>query len=185
MNTYSLRKSEIDSSFWEVVSNGTVVREIRITFALKRVPPFFKTLDEIDPWLEKEENRLIKSYAYWLLNQRSYSKKTLSQKLRLKGYSEDKSTKIIGEIESFGYLPDAELAESIVRSKLRQGYGPFYIKQVLKEKGLDSYPIQIDETALKAALQKWDTKLKGKEKPKAIAFLLRKGFSLETINSYF
>ncbi len=185
MDTYLLRKSAIDPAFWEVVLNGTVVREIRITFPFKRMPASFKALDEIDAWLEKEEYKLAKAYAYRLLNQRSYSKKALQQKLQLKGFSKEQSTKVIGEIDKLGYLPDADLAASIVRSKLRQGYGPFYIKKVLKEKGLDAYPITIDETALKAALQKWDAKLKSKEKPKAIAFLLRKGFSLETVNAYF
>ena len=182
MLVYTLKKSTFDPTYWEVLLNGEVIQEIKIVFPLKKVPPFFKALEEIEPWLFSEERKLAKAYAFRLLNMRSYSKKILFQKLEKKGFSENVSNELIIEIERLGFLPEKELAESIVRRKIQQGYGPRYIQQYLKEKGLDPTHLEIDE---EKALEKWIPKLKGKEKQKVIPFLIRKGFSLDKIHSFF
>ena len=99
----------------------------------------------------------------------------LIDKLLQKKYSI--AEKIADEMDQYGYLPDDLLAASIVRRKEMQGYGPRYITQYLKERGLKS-PLEFNELE---AIQKWIPKLQKKERSKAIAFLLRKGFSLQTI----
>ena len=182
MFVYMLKKSTVDPTYWEILFNGEVVQEIKILFPLKKIPSFFKTREEIEPWLFKEEKRLAKEYTYRLLNMRSYSKKLLRQKLEKKGFSEQVSIALISEIDRLGFFPEKELAEAIIRRKIQQGYGPSYIRQYLREKGLDSTLAEIDE---EKALQKWVPKFKGKDKQKVISFLMRKGFSLEKIRLYF
>jgi SOS response regulatory protein OraA/RecX len=176
-----LRQSTFDTSFWEVISDGIVIKEIRVSIPFKGVPRFFASLEEITIWLEEKEYKIAKNYALWLLGRRSYSKAMLFKKLKEKRVSEPQSTRLIEEFEKLGYLSDNDYARAMREQKIRQGYGPRYIEQYFRSKGLDPKLAKTDEVSQKEALKKWETKLRGKDPAKRSAFLLRKGFDFEFI----
>ncbi len=185
MQTFSLQRSSFDPEYLEVILDGALVQEIRVLFKLPSIPVSFPSLEEVLFWLKEEEVKLAKAYAYRLLSMRSYSKMGLFQKLKGKGFSENGSVQVIGEIEKQGFLSDEEFGKGVVDQKMAQGYGPLYIERYLKAKGLDPKLARerMDGEKQKEALKKWEQKLKGKEKQKKIAFLLRRGFDFSVIRN--
>lgn len=183
MPIFSLRKSAVDPEFFEVICEGAIVDEIKVPFTIRSLPSSFSSLEEIFVWLEKTEKRLAKNFAYCLLARKGYSQSALKKKLEMKKYSPRVSETIINELAELGYLSDESLAEAIVLQKLRQGYGPAYIRLYLQKKGLspDLAREMIDEKAQIQAMKKWETKLKGKSREMKIAFLLRKGFDFSVL----
>jgi SOS response regulatory protein OraA/RecX len=183
MQTYFLRQSSFDPSFFEIQCEGVVVAEVKILFVLRSIPRSFSSQEEILQWLQETEAKLAKAYAYRLLGGRSYAKAALSQKMKGKGFSEEVCRKIIGEIEELGYLSDGDFAGRVIEQKMRQGYGPFYIERYLQQKGLDPtlVRLKIDEKTQKALLEKWMNKLRSKDRKQKISFLIRKGFDIELI----
>lgn len=180
---YALRRSLIDPQFLEVVQEGVVIQEIKVPFEIRYIPSSFPSMEALADWLEKIEGKLVKNAAYRFLSRRSYSKAALLQKLQEKKYSLPKCQKMVDELEKLGYLSDADYMEMLIRQKVRQGYGPSYIERVFRENGLDPRAVRerMDAPMQKEALKKWIAKLRGKEKPKMIAFLLRKGFDYSVI----
>lgn len=185
MQTYSLRRSAFDPEYIEVVFDQSVVQEVKVLFKLPRVPVSFSSLEEVLSWLKDVEQKLAKGVSYRLLSSRSYSKMGLFQKLKMKGFSEKVSLGVIEEIEKLGYLSDADFGKGVVDQKIAQGYGPMYIEQYLKVKGLNPRLAReiMDGEKQRESLKKWEKKLKGKEKHKKIAFLLRRGFDLSMIQN--
>ncbi|HSX14255.1 MAG TPA: regulatory protein RecX [Chlamydiales bacterium] len=182
-----LRQSTFDPKFWEVISNGIVIQEIAISFPLKDIPKQFASLEEIDSWLEKTESKKVKNYALWLLARRSYSKAMLLKKLREKKYSENRCQRVIEECENSGYLSDDNYAQMLLEQKIRQGYGPRYIEQYFRNKGIDAKLVRkkMDLKMQKEAVKKWAQKISSKDRMKAVAFLLRKGFDLPICQAIF
>lgn len=180
---YSLRRSIIDSHFLEILFGGAVIQEVKVPFAIRYIPSSFGTLEELNHWLEQTEDKLVKSAAYRFLSRRSYSKAILLQKLKEKKYSLSKCLKVVDELEKLGYLSDADYVEMLIRQKMRQGYGPLHIERALRENGLDASVVRerMDVQMQKEAVTKWFMKMRGKEKSKMIAFLLRRGFDYSVI----
>lgn len=177
-----IRQSTFDPSFWEVLSEGVVIQEIPISFPLNEIPRHFENLQEITMWLEQKEYKLTKNAALRLLSRRSYSKAMLLKKLREKKFSEKQSLKVIIEFESLGYLSDNDYAQMLLEQKIRQGYGPRYIEQYFRQKGLDPKLIKISAQTQRDAMKKWEAKLRGKDFSRRKAFLLRKGFDFGIID---
>lgn len=176
-----LRQSTFDPNFWEVLSDDIVIKEIPIPFPLRGVPRFFANLEEIFYWLEQKEYKLIKNAALRLLARRSYTKAMLLKKLIEKKFSQEPCLKLISEFEKLGYLSDDDYAQAMLSQKIRQGYGPRYIEQYFRSKGLDPKLVKVDIHTQKQAMKKWEAKLQGKEPLKRKVFLLRKGFDFELI----
>jgi SOS response regulatory protein OraA/RecX len=183
MHTYFLRRSLVDPDFLEVVLENSVIQELKISFAIRRIPPSFATLDEVAAWLKATEYKLVKSYVAYLLARRSYSKASLLQKLKAKKFSSPMCAQVINEFERLGYLSDEEFTEMAIRQKMSQGYGPYYIERYLRGKGLSSHLVRerMTEQNQKESLKKWLLKLRGKDRLKITAFLLRRGFDLSVI----
>jgi SOS response regulatory protein OraA/RecX len=185
MQTYYLRRSAVDPEFLEIVLEGVVIQEVRVLFQIPGSRVSFSCLDEVLVWLQETEYKLAKASAYRLLARRSYPKLTLLQKLREKKYSEIQCRKVIGEIEKLGYLSDEDYGEKAVSQKINQGYGPKHIERYLQGLGLNPRLARekMDEEKQKEALKKWEHKLRGKEKKKRIAFLIRRGFDFSMIQN--
>lgn len=177
-----IRRSAFDPRFWEVVENDVIIQELQIEFQIYETPESFIDLEAIITWLQETEYKYARKKAFSYLARKSYSKAMLLQKLREKKFSQKTCVEVIQEIEKLGYLSDEDFAKSFVEQKVRQGYGPHMIKRFLQEKGLDCKNVKMDQ---KAAMQKWAQKLRGKDRSKKTAFLLRKGFDFELIRSVF
>jgi len=186
MEICSLRKSLVDPEFFEILSNGIVVQEVKINFKIYRIPKTFPSVKEILSWLDETGAKLAKASAYRMLGRQSYSKASLLRKLTEKGFPLAVCQKIIEDLEKFGYLSDEDFAERVIQQKIRQGYGPFYIEQYIKQQGMNPNLVRkiIDEKTQKKAIEKWTIKLKTKEKKKQIAFLLRKGFDFNICRNF-
>ncbi len=183
MQTYSLRRSEFDPEFLEIILDHVIVQEVRFPCPIKNLERSFSSLEEIFAWLEKTEEKLAKAAAYRFLSRRSFSKETLFQKLREKKFSHPLCRKVVEEMEKMGIVSDADFGEAVLRQKMGQGYGPQYIERYFKQLGLDPKLVRekMDEKAQRELVQKWMLKLRDKEKSKKIAFLLRRGFDFGLI----
>lgn len=110
------------------------------------------------------------------------------------GAGEDVIHAVMGRLKELNYLNDATFAESHIRSRMRsKPKGEYVLKQELKAKGVSEQDIEgyfesteLDEDELaKAALQKKWSIYKHldylKRKKRSTDFLLRRGFSYDSI----
>lgn len=183
MQVYFLRRSRIDSQFVEIVKGDLVIEELKFPTTIQKFPRGFPSKEELLFWIDETIKKQIKILAYRLLNRKNYSKNSLSQKLIEKGFSSQFCEKIIDELEKMGYLSDQDYAETLIRQKMRQGYGPSYIERYLQGKGLDPHQnrIDMDSETQKESIQKWLIKCRGKNRNQIFLFLLRRGFDLDVI----
>ena len=127
-----------------------------------------------------------KATAADLIGKRAMSRASLEKKLRDKGASEAEA-RYAGEwLEAIGALNDAEYAAILVRHYGQMGYGPRYVQEKLREKGV---PRELWEDALDAlpeAAEQIDrflaAKIQGRapdprEKKRLTDALLRRGYN--------
>lgn len=91
-----------------------------------------------------------------------------------------------------GYLSDERFAEMLIRSRIRRGYGPFYILQELKTKGLASELIDAQFSSQEVDWYALAKELVARKHPqadqdlqawaKAVRFLQRRGFSGDCVS---
>jgi len=91
-----------------------------------------------------------RSKALGLLARREHSARELKAKLVQRGHGEREAAETVDELKGRKYQSDERFAESIARSRLRQGYGPFRIRAELKSHGLADTPIRVVIAALNA-----------------------------------
>ena len=106
---------------------------------------------------------------------------------------EDVMDHLLGELEDQGLLDDARFAEAFVRSRANRGYGPIYIRQELRQKGLadriggpvlDEYAGQWSDVAKSQVGRRFsDAEQDQKIWLKAYRFLQRRGFTGDHIKS--
>lgn len=126
-----------------------------------------------------------KATAAELIGKRAMSRAGLEKKLREKGASEAEA-RYAGEwLEAIGALNDAEYAAILVRHYGQMGYGPRYVQEKLREKGV---PRELWEDALDTlpeAAEQIDRFLAGKlqgrdpdprEKKRLTDALVRRGY---------
>ncbi len=126
-----------------------------------------------------------KAAAADLIGKRAMSRASLEKKLRDKGASEAEA-RYAGEwLEAIGALNDAEYAAILVRHYGQMGYGPRYVREKLREKGV---PRELWEDALDALPEAAEqivrflaAKLQGRapdprEKKRLTDALLRRGY---------
>jgi len=130
--------------------------------------------------------------AVRLLARREHSLAELTDKLAQRGYPREDIQKVVENCQQQGLQSDVRFAESLVRTRVRQGYGPVRIRQELQAK-------QVSRSLIDGALRSeqdnwishatcaWKKKYKPSgdesfaEKQKQKQFLLYRGFSADMI----
>lgn len=134
--------------------------------------------------------------ALGLLTRREHSAYELTQKLARKEYSKSEIQAAIAKCQDLELQSDKRFAESLLRLRIRQGYGPQKIRQDLQnvqiERDLiDSLFEQEKENWIKYATDAWEKKFKSSNHQtyadiqKQKQFLFYRGFSMETISKVF
>ena len=130
--------------------------------------------------------------AFALLTMRNRSEKALRDALLRSGYDDAIVNRVLSALTESGFLNDRTYAESLIRQKDARGFGRKRILLDLLSKGVDrdTAEISLDDFYLAdgdrgSALQKSAEKaVRGrdlsdrKDRQKAVASLMRKGFSL-------
>lgn len=83
----------------------------------------------------------IRGAALDLLSRREYSRRELSNKLAVRfGLPvDDEAIRVcLDRLAADGYQSDERFAEVFVRSRRARGYGPVFIEQELRQRGIDS-----------------------------------------------
>lgn len=79
----------------------------------------------------------VEAKAMELLGMRDHAIEELRRKLRDRRYDRALIDQTIDRMIEFRYLDDTRFAERMAASLMRQGWGPYRIKQKLQERGLD------------------------------------------------
>lgn len=74
--------------------------------------------------------------ALGLLTRREHSRRELVRKLEAKGIASDEVEAVVAKLERAGWQSDVRFAESRVRVRVGDGYGPQYIRAELATHGL-------------------------------------------------
>ena len=127
--------------------------------------------------------------AIRMLGRREHSQGELASKLRQKfsGLPPSELDQLLDELKQHGLQSDTRFAESLVRSRIGRGYGPYYIRRELAFKGvagdlIDEQLEQADadwaDIARDLVERKHPTALDHEQAwGKAVRFLQRRGFS--------
>lgn len=92
--------------------------------------------------IEEQYNKCYND-ALFLLGQRNYFEKALSDKLKQKGYENEPIEKTIEKLKSYRYLDNTHLTETFVRDKKQLSKkGPRAIANALYAKGVDADTIK-------------------------------------------
>ncbi|MGH8083287.1 MAG: recombination regulator RecX [Lysobacter sp.] len=76
--------------------------------------------------------------ALGLLTRREHSRKELTRKLTSRGLDRDEVVEAVDRLTDAGWQNDARFAESLIRSRAGNGYGPLHVRAELAVHGLDS-----------------------------------------------
>ncbi len=132
--------------------------------------------------------------ALALLARREHSQRELQTKLAQAGYTRDETTAAIDRLAADHYQDDTRFAESLVRNRVTQGYGPQRLRAELKTHGLADAHIsqlldaaQVDWTVSAAAQLRRHYGSVGSadraQRLRRAQFLLRRGFAAATVRS--
>ena len=135
--------------------------------------------------------------AMSLLQKRRYSEKQLEDKLKESGYSQDVIQDALSYVKSFRYVDDLQLAidyityheadkskRRLIMDLNRKGISADVISQAFEQwQALGGQ--QDEQEIIRKLLEKkhYDPGCDLKEKQRIYAFLLRKGFSVDNVNS--
>lgn len=136
-----------------------------------------------------------KNYCFLLLKFRLRSEKELYNRLKRKKFDEVIIEKILNLLKDKGFIDDNYLAAAWIESRIKKPLGLRRLRQELGLKGIDKQTIDIElekiknnyseENVVSGLLREQLKKLKGIDPQKArrriYAYLLRRGFSPETI----
>lgn len=131
--------------------------------------------------------------AVRLLARREHGLAELADKLAQKGYVDADIQDALATCKRQGLQCDVRFAESLCRTRIRQGYGPIRIRQELQFKQvardvIDDVLYAEREKWLEYATRAWEKKyhpsddVSFTDKQKQKQFLLYRGFSMETIS---
>lgn len=130
--------------------------------------------------------------ALGLLVRREHSRKELTRKLTSRGLEREDVVEAVDRLAEAGWQDDARFAESLVRSRANNGYGPVHIRAELGTHGLDGEAIAAAMAAFEGDwLQNARDLLRRRfgeayaqdpaRRRKAADLLMRRGFEMETI----
>ncbi|MCL2484764.1 MAG: recombination regulator RecX [Endomicrobia bacterium] len=133
--------------------------------------------------------------ALTLVSRCSYSAKSLSDKLLLKGYEKDNIKSAVARLTELGYINDEKFALAYAKYLSEKGKGEYAVKQALEEKGISKELISNALDSLKTEAEPYeqiietikrkfkDFNIKDKNEVRKIAsFFLRRGFASEDIS---
>lgn len=134
----------------------------------------------------------VRDKALQLLTRREHSFAELRQKLLARDFSAELIEEVLEALVQRGHLSDRRYAEALASHRAKNGYGPIYISQELREKGVDT---GIAEAALSAVEMSWidiadarhQSHFKGQppqdysDWSRRAAYLKRRGFQTEII----
>jgi regulatory protein len=133
--------------------------------------------------------------AMAMLVAREHSQQELQIKLVRKGVSESEASRVIEDLVHQGLQSDLRYAHSYILSRVNRGYGPAYIRQALKAKGVLNDVIneaisEFDSKWLEIALKAWRKKFEKpstelKQRLKQQRFLYNRGFDTAIISQVF
>lgn len=93
--------------------------------------------DYIENILKKEEYKKAENYAIYLISQREYTEKNLTDKILSKGYNSSQCETIIEKFKKYGYINDESYAGRFIRTKQKtSNQGKYKIKASLLQKGV-------------------------------------------------
>ncbi|KAF1006824.1 MAG: Regulatory protein RecX [Luteibacter sp.] len=129
--------------------------------------------------------------ALGLLARREHSRRELRQKLERGGFARDESTDTVEKLEGQGYQDDSRFAESLLRSRVGQGYGPARIRAELRSQGiadrevrelLENADVDWQELAADQLRRRYGAGTSDlSERARRAQFLLRRGFAAATV----
>lgn len=142
------------------------------------------------------DQKSIWSTALSLLARREHSKKELQTKLIKADFPADLIQKTVDQCIAQGFLSDERYSEMLIRTRIRQGYGPLRIRQELQNQEihpeiitqfLDGDPINWEEQLDLVKTKKFGRRQPSdiKEKARQIRFLNYRGFDLQEILKLF
>ncbi|MFA6409456.1 MAG: regulatory protein RecX [Gammaproteobacteria bacterium] len=146
--------------------------------------------------MKEESPKEIRHVALDLLARREHSRLELKQKFLLRDFSEEEIENILEILAKENLQSDERFAENYIRSRVSRGFGPIYIKNDLRYRGVSAEIIKesleaqnIDWPALaKAVWQKKYGRSASKnpqDKIKQMNFLRQRGFGGEQIRNIF
>ncbi|SDY27174.1 SOS response regulatory protein OraA/RecX, interacts with RecA [Lysobacter sp. yr284] len=130
--------------------------------------------------------------ALGLLVRREHSRKELTRKLTSRGLDREQVVEAVDRLADAGWQDDARFAETLVRSRANNGYGPVHIRAELGTHGLDGEAIAVAMAAFEGDwLENARNLLRRRfgeayaqdpaRRRKAADLLMRRGFDMETI----
>ncbi|WP_188796861.1 regulatory protein RecX [Dyella nitratireducens] len=130
--------------------------------------------------------------ALGLLARRDHSRKELRQKLDRSGYARDEASEALERLGEQHYQDDERFAETLIRNRSAQGYGPMRLRVELKSHGLSDARIRslldaadVDWTESAAVQLRRRYGVVGTtdpaERARRAQFLLRRGFPAATV----
>lgn len=155
------------------------------------------TVAEQEKMLAADAVLVAKARALHYLSHRPRTQQEIRRKLQEKGTPPEAIEPVLARLEELGYLDDAAFARQYVAARFRnRGYGPQRLRRDLWQKGVAPALIDValaemldeDETYAKALAQaekRWPRLAREadprKRRKKLSDFLLRRGFSFDTI----
>jgi regulatory protein len=140
----------------------------------------------------------VMSAALVLISKRSYSSKTLYERLIQKGYESLNAAKAVKRLEELNYVNDEKFSKGYATYLSQKVKGEFVIKAELEKQGISKDSVQNALESIRMELEPYEqiikilkTKFKkfnSKDKNevrRAVAFFLRRGFPSEDIAKAF
>ncbi len=126
-----------------------------------------------------------------LLSARPYSKKELSGKLMVRGFSEETTDAVLDRLSEAGLLDDQAYAGLIVRHYADRGYGPLRVERELARRGIgrDEAKEAVrafqpeEERIIRLLRQKLKGDFSRAARRRAVGALMRRGYRLDQIES--
>ncbi len=151
--------------------------------------------DLIDKLIAEEDLQQAKDAAFSLLSYRQRSRQEIKNRLAEKGYSPDIIRQVISVLEQLDYIDDREFAVSWIRDRISRGFGPYRVRQQLREKGIAEQIIeeqleaeydfeleyQLAEQLASKKKRRYRNKSDWETRNKLKQVLKRKGFSFSVI----
>ncbi|RZO22175.1 MAG: regulatory protein RecX [Candidatus Thioglobus sp.] len=80
----------------------------------------------------------VRDRAWMLLARREHSVEELRQKLVQRGFESQAVDSVLADLKERGDISDVRFAETMISHRAKSGYGPAYIRQELRKKGITS-----------------------------------------------
>ena len=128
-----------------------------------------------------------------LLARREHSREELQHKLTVRGFAVDLVEAVLDDLAAENLQSDDRYTEAYINERTGRGYGPLYIRQALRNRGVDDHLInqyldpndpEWTRLASEVSNRRFGTIESGDRRTyaKAVRFLQQRGFSGEQIH---